>query len=199
MGLCLTDAQSEVEKTQQRWDRITIMEEFLSAEVWLGAGVIFILRVINMTLDTLRIRMMARGQKALAFLFGVIETIIFLYTLSSVFEDLDNIVNTLAYAFGFATGSIVGMNLDERLAVGYIHLRVISPNRGALIAESLRGQGFAVTEFSGRGRDGTVSMLSLSVKRKNAKRIRAAVEELDENAFITAEDLTPVRRGYWGM
>ncbi len=175
------------------------MEEFLSAEVWLGAGVIFILRVINMTLDTLRIRMMARGQKALAFLFGVIETIIFLYTLSSVFEDLDNIVNTLAYAFGFATGSIVGMNLDERLAVGYIHLRVISPNRGALIAESLRGQGFAVTEFSGRGRDGTVSMLSLSVKRKNAKRIRAAVEELDENAFITAEDLTPVRRGYWGM
>jgi len=175
------------------------MENLLSTDVWIGAAIIFGLRVVNMAMDTLRLRMMARGQKSLAFTFGVIETLIYLYTLSSVIQDLDNWVNIIAYSFGFATGSIVGMMIDERMAVGYIHLRVISPSRGALIAETLRDQGFAVTEFTGRGRDGTVSMLSVSVKRKNAKKVRALVEELDDNSFITAEDLTPVRRGYWGL
>lgn len=175
------------------------MENLLLPELWIGAGIIFGLRVVNMALDTLRIRMMARGQKPLSFLFGVIETLIYLYTLSTVIQDLDNWVNIAAYSVGFATGSIVGMMIDERMAVGYTHLRVISPNRGALLAETLRDQGFAVTEFTGRGRDGTVSMLSVSVKRKNSRKVRALVEELDENAFITAEDLTPVRRGYWGM
>ncbi len=175
------------------------MEHLPSAEVWISAGIIFGLRVINMALDTLRLRMMARGQKSLSFVFGVIETLIYLYTLSSVIQDLNNWVNIAAYSVGFATGSIVGMAIDERMAVGYMHMRVISPNLGALVAETLRDEGFAVTEFSGRGRDGMVSMLSLSVKRKNAKRVRALVEQLDENAFITAEDLTPVRRGYWGL
>ena len=175
------------------------MENLLTADVWIGAGIIFALRVVNMAMDTLRLRMMARGQKPLSFIFGVIETLIYLYTLSSVIQNLDNWVNILAYSVGFGTGSIVGMMIDERMAVGYTHLRVISPNRGALIAETLRDQGFAVTEFSGRGRDGTVSMLSVSVKRKNSKKVREVVEELDDKAFITAEDLTPVRRGYWGM
>lgn len=179
--------------------KINVMENLLSLNVWLGAFIIFSLRVVNIALDTLRIRMMARGQKPLAFLFGVIETVIFVYTLGSVFEDLDNWINTGAYALGFGIGSIVGMALDERMAVGHIHLRVISPNRGALIAERLREQGFAVTEISGRGRDGTVSLLDLSVQRKNAKKVRQLVEQIDDTAFITAEDLTPVRRGYWGI
>lgn len=176
------------------------MENLLSStNVWVGALVIFSMRVVNIALDTLRIRMMARGQKPLAFIFGVIETFIFVYTLGSVFQDLDNWINTGAYALGFGVGSIVGMALDERMSVGYAHLRVISPSRGALIAERLREEGFAVTEIAGRGRDGTVSLLDLSIQRKNAKKARQLVEEIDEKAFITAEDLTPVRRGYWGI
>ena len=173
--------------------------ELLTGNIWIDASVILGLRVVNMALDTLRLRMMARGNKGLTFIFGVIETLIYLYTLSSVIQNLDSWMNILAYALGFGIGSLVGMALDERIAVGYSHLRVISPGRGALLAETLREQGFAVTEFSGRGRDGTVTMLSVSVKRKDNKKVRSLVEELDDKAFITAEDLTPVRRGYWGM
>lgn len=175
------------------------MDNLLTLDVLLGALVIFVLRVANIALDTLRIRMLNRGNKTLAFVFGVVQTYIFVYTLGSVFQDINNWINTGAYAFGFGVGSIVGMAIDERMAVGYIHLRVISPNRGALIAERLREKGFAVTEISGRGRDGTVALLDLSVQRKNAKKVRLLVEEIDDTAFITSEDLTPVRRGYWGM
>jgi uncharacterized protein YebE (UPF0316 family) len=172
--------------------------ELVTGNIWIDASIILGLRVINMAMDTLRLRMMARGEKVRTFIFGVIETLIYIYTLSSVIQNLDNWVNITAYSLGFGIGSLVGMAIDERMAVGYSHLRVISPGRGALLAEQLRDQGFAVTEFAGRGRDGTVTMLSVSVKRKDNKKVRALVEDLDENAFITAEDLTPVRRGYWG-
>jgi uncharacterized protein YebE (UPF0316 family) len=80
-----------------------------------------------------------------------------------------------------------------------VHLRVVSPLRGAAVAAGLREQGYAVTEFSGRGRDGTVTVLDVSVQRKHSKKVRAIVEKLDENAFITSENLQPVRRGYWGV
>jgi uncharacterized protein YebE (UPF0316 family) len=180
------------------YDKISAMDNLIFSNVWAGAAIIFGLRVINMTIDTLRLRMMARGQKMPTFVLGVIGTLIYLYALTSVIQNLDDWISIAAYALGYAFGSVVGMMIDERMAVGYSHLRVISPGRGALLAETLREQGFAVTEFSGRGRDGTVTMLSVSVKRKNNKKVRALVEELDDKAFITAEDLTPVRRGYWG-
>lgn len=181
------------------YDRIRAMENLVFSNIWAGAAMIFGLRVLNMTIDTLRLRMMSRGQKTVTFFLGVIGTLIYLYALTSVIQNLDNWINIAAYALGYAFGSVVGMMIDERMAVGYSHLRVISPGRGALLAEQLRDHGFAVTEFSGRGRDGTVTMLSVSVKRKNNKKVRALVEKLDENAFITAEDLTPVRRGFWGI
>lgn len=169
------------------------------SNVWANAALIFILRVVNMTLDTLRIRMMARGKKWLAFIFGVIETLIYVYTLFSVLGDLENWINIMAYALGFASGSVAGMWLEERLAVGFIHMRVISANYGAELAHMLRDEGFGVTEIEGRGRDGAVVILSLSVKRKNAKKVRELIEKRDPQAFITSEDLHPVRRGFWGM
>ena len=172
--------------------------ELVTGNIWIDASIILGLRVINMAMDTLRLRMMSRGQKVWTFIFGVIETLIYIYTLSSVIQNLDNWVDITAYSLGFGIGSLVGMAIDERMAIGYTHIRVISAGRGALLAEQLREKGFAVTEFAGRGRDGTVTMLSVNIKRKDNKQVRALVEELDETAFITAEDLTPVRRGYWG-
>ena len=78
-------------------------------------------------------------------------------------------------------------------------IQIISPNLGTAIAKRLREEGFAVTEFSGRGKDGMVTMLSVSVLRKNAGRAHEIVSEVDAEAFITSEDMRPVRRGFWGL
>lgn len=175
------------------------MESLLSVEVWIGAGLIFLLRVVNMALDTVRALMVMRGRKGITWILGFIQTLIYVYVLTTVIQDLDNLANLLAYAGGFATGNVVGMWVEERIALGFVHLRVISPLRGAAVAEGLREEGYAVTEFSGRGRDGTVTALDVSVQRKNANKVRKIIEDLDENAFITSENLQPVRRGYWGV
>lgn len=173
------------------------MEIFLSPQAWLGAGLIFLLRVCDMTLDTLRVLVVMRGRKGIAWVLGFFQASIFVLAISSVLSNLDNPLNVIGYAAGFATGNVVGMLIEERLAIGHIHLSIVSSRLGSAIAEHLRDQGYAVTEIPARGKDGMVSLLHVSVLRKNVDRVRKLVNEIDSDAFITSEDVRPVRRGFW--
>jgi uncharacterized protein YebE (UPF0316 family) len=173
------------------------METYLTSAALLSAALIFLLRVTDMTLDTLRVLFVMRGRKSIAWILGFFQATVFVLAISSVLRNLSNPLNILGYAAGFATGVVVGMVIEERLAIGHAHLRIISPRRGYAVADRLREEGYAVTEISARGKDGMVSMLNCSVLRKNVDRVRAMVNEVDGDAFMTAEDIRPVRRGFW--
>jgi uncharacterized protein YebE (UPF0316 family) len=174
------------------------MPIFFSSQAWIGAGVIFLLRVMDMTLDTLRVLMVMRGRKGIAWGLGFFQAAIFILAITRVLSNLNNPLNVIGYAAGFATGNVVGMWIEERLAIGHIHLSIFSPRRGAALVERLRTDGYAVTELSGRGKDGMVSLLHCNILRKNVERVNRIVKEVDEEAFITAEEIRPVRRGFWG-
>jgi uncharacterized protein YebE (UPF0316 family) len=174
------------------------MEISFTREALLLAGLIFVLRVLNQSLDTLRIMFMLRGQKLWAWILGFAETVIFVITLSSVINDLNNILNIVAYAGGFASGNTLGIYLEGRLALGFINVRVVSPKRGSALVERLRKEGFAVTEIPARGKDGAVSLLNASVRRRDLPKVRKIVEAVDEKAFITGEEMRPLGRGFWG-
>ena len=173
------------------------MEILLSPQAWLAAGLIFLLRVTDMALDTLRVLVVMRGRKWTAWVLGFFQSIIFVTAITSVLANLDNPLNLLGYAAGFATGNVVGMLIEERLAIGHIQLSIISPGRGAAVAARLREQGYAITEIPARGKDGMVTLLSCSVLRKNVEQVQKLVNEVDPAAFVTAEDVRPVRRGFW--
>lgn len=160
--------------------------------------VIFGLRVADMTLDTLRVLFVLRGRKALAWLLGFAQSAIWVVAISSVLRHVDNLWNVVGYAGGFATGTVIGMLIEERLALGHGHVRVISPQRGAALAGALRASGYAVTELAGRGRDGTVAVLTCSVRRREIQRMTRRVRSLDPEAFVTVEDVRPLHRGFWG-
>ncbi len=155
------------------------------------------LRVVNMALDTLRVATSARGRKLATWIVGFVQTLIFVYLLTEVIQDLTNIPNLVAYAAGFASGNVLGIWIEERMALGHTNLRIISPKLGTAVAERLRKAGYAVTEIPARGRDGAVSLLNLSVLRKDVGKVRGLVEEVDPGAFITAEEMRPVWRGFW--
>ena len=87
--------------------------------------------------------------------------------------------------------------IEERLAVGHIQLQIISRRRGATVAKALRSNGYGVTEIAAKGKDGTVKLLTVSVLRKDAARARRIANDTDSEAFITSEDVRPVRRGFW--
>ena len=173
------------------------MELVLTPEALGEAGLIFLLRVADMSLDTLRVLVVMRGRKSIAWVLGFFQALIFVLAISSVLANLDNPLNIVGYAAGFATGNVVGMWIEEKLAIGHIHLNVVSPALGTAIAEQLRSEGFAVTEIPARGKDGMVTLLDISVLRKNVDRVHNIVHRIDPTAFITAEDVRPVRRGFW--
>ncbi len=174
------------------------MFDFLfSPSAWLGALLIFGLRVTDMSLDTLRMLFVVRGRKGVAWTLGFCQSVVFVIAIAKVLTNVSNPLTVLGYAAGFATGNVVGMLIEERLAIGHIQLTIVSPGRGVVLAHSLRTAGFAVTEIPARGRDGTVHMLSVSVLRKDAAHAEQIVHDTDAEAFMTSEDVRPMRRGFW--
>jgi len=173
------------------------MDLLLSSQAWLSALLIFALRVADMTLDTLRVLFVMRGKKRIAWVLGFCQSAIFVLAIGRVLTQLNNPLNIIGYAAGFATGNVVGMFIEERIAIGHVLINIISPRRGSAIVTHLRQNGYAVTELSGRGKDGMVSMINCSVLRKQVDTVRELVNEIDPEAFITAEDVRPVRRGFW--
>jgi uncharacterized protein YebE (UPF0316 family) len=174
-----------------------MLETLLSPAAWLGALGIFALRVSDMTFDTLRMLFVVRGRKGIAWVLGFAQSVIFVIAITSVLSHLDNPLNVIGYAAGFATGNVVGMLIEERLAIGHVKISIVSSHLGANLADGLRQSGFAVTEIPARGKDGMVSMLSVSVQRRDVPRVQAFVHQADAEAFVIAEDVRPLRRGFW--
>ena len=163
-----------------------------------GALLIFFLRLINYTMDTLRIMLTMRDKKLLSWVLGFFESILFVVVMGAVLNDLDDVMKIAAYAGGFATENVVGMLIEKRLAIGYSHISIISREQGKQIAGVLREHDFAVTEIPAQGRDGKVTLLNCSVQRKLSADVERLALELDPGAFITVEDIVPRQSGYWG-
>jgi uncharacterized protein YebE (UPF0316 family) len=174
------------------------MFAFLSSPTaWLAALLIFALRITDMSLDTLRLLFVVRGRKAIAWTLGFCQSAVFVIAITKVLSNLGNPLVVLGYAAGFATGNVIGMLVEERLAVGHIQLQIVSRRHGVALARALRAGGYGVTEISARGKDGMVRLLTASVFRRDLAHAKHIVRETDENAFITSEDVRPVRRGFW--
>lgn len=167
--------------------------------VFFTALLIFVLRIVDVSMATLRILMVMRGRKGLAWVTGFIQAFVYVLAIRQVLADLGNLANTLGYAAGFATGTVVGIWLEERLAVGYGHLRIMSPGYGGALTDRLRSAGYGVTVVAGRGRDGSVDILITSVPRRQIKGVRGIVQEIDPNAFITVENVRPLNKGFFGL
>ncbi len=173
------------------------MDWLLSGSAWLGALFVFSMRVLDMSCDTLRVLFVVRGKKKLSWILGFAQSVVFIVAISQVLTNLDNPLTVIGYAAGFATGNVLGMYIEERLAIGHTSIRVVSSHRGTQVVEKLREAGFGVTEIPARGKDGMVTVLNLSIQRKDVDRVDTIVLETDPEAFITTEDVRPLRRGFW--
>lgn len=158
---------------------------------------LFCLRIVDMSLFTVRFMLTMRGKRLLAWLFAFGGSLAYVIGVRSVLSNMSDWGKMLGYGFGYASGMLVGMWLEERIAVGYVQYRIVSLGRGPALIERLRAAGFAVTELPGRGRDGTVTLLQCSVPRRRAPDLERLALDEDPAAFITAQDVRPLQRGYW--
>jgi len=168
-------------------------------ELLLGALLIFCLRLIDVSVGTVRILMAVRGRKLLAGVLGFFEVSIFLVAISQVLTNIGNWWNVLGYAGGFAVGTIIGMTIENKLAIGLAEVEIVSMGRGTEIAEALRAEGYGATEFLGAGQENIVDLVRTVVRRREVPSITAAASVIDESAFITVHEMQRAYRGRWRM
>ena len=162
-----------------------------------SALLIFGLRMANITLDTLRLMLVVQRRRALSALVGFFQALIFVLALGTVLQNLDSPWNILGYAGGYAAGILAGMALEERLAIGFSHVRIVSTEHGSQLATALRTAGYGVTELLGHGKDGRVRVVICGARRQDLQRGEGIATEIDARCFITVEEIRPLRRGYW--
>ncbi|HRF94030.1 MAG TPA: DUF5698 domain-containing protein [Aggregatilineales bacterium] len=169
------------------------------ADVIFTAVAIFVLRVINYAIGTVRMIAITRNLKLLAAILAAIEELVFAVVIAGVVSDLDNIINLTAYCAGAGVGSYVGMIIEARLVRGYMIVNVFANGDGEMIASKLREAGFGVTTTASHGRDGLVITLRTVLDKREMKRFNNLVTELKPDAFMVAEEARQVQRGWMGL
>jgi len=150
---------------------------------------IILARVVDVSIGTLKIILLSRGNKTLAPVLGFFEVLVWLLAVTRIFENLDNWVCYIAYAFGFALGSYIGIKLEEKLALGFQLIRIITRKEATVLTETLRRKGYRVTYIPAEGSTGKVGILYSVVNRKNLSDIIPVIQEHNPNAFYTIEDI----------
>ncbi|MBN2119621.1 MAG: DUF2179 domain-containing protein [Candidatus Omnitrophica bacterium] len=153
---------------------------------------IFLARVSDVSMDTMRILFISRGKRLIAPLLGFVQVLIWLLAIRQIFLNLSNPVCYIAYAAGFAMGTWVGILLEEKLAIGIQVLRVITRKDAAKLIGFLQSHGYGVTSVDGRGITGKVSIIYTIVKRQDIPNVINIIMGFNPKAFYTIEDVRAI-------
>jgi len=163
---------------------------------WVVIPVLIILaRIVDVTLDTIRIIYISRGMKYLAPIFGFFEILIWLLAISTIMRNLNNPVYYLAYAVGFATGNLVGIFVEERLAMGKVVLRIISQKDISELVSHLRSCGHGVTTVDAEGATGPVKLVFTIIDRNKIKSVIQSIDRYNPKSFYSIEDVRSAKEG----
>ena len=168
--------------------------DVLFASPW-GALLIFILRIVDVSLDTMRVIFAIRGRRDLAAILGFCMAIVWIFAVGNAVKHVDSILHIIGYAGGYATGTFVGITIERLVAYGVAMVRIISAHGGVEIAHALRERGYGVTEVAGYGREGRVEVLFAAVERSHLEDVLDIVNAWDDSAFVTIEEPKDMRGG----
>lgn len=161
-----------------------------------NAMLIFALRLTDVSMGTVRTIMVMRGMRKVAALIGFVEVSIWVVAISRVIGNLDSVWNVLGYGGGFAAGTLLGMWIEDKLALGHVYVHVISMDRGQELAHTIREAGYGATQVRAEGKSGPVHVIDTVVPRKQAKKLLKLVNAVDADSFVTIEEARQVMRGY---
>lgn len=156
---------------------------------------IFLSRIFDVTIGTIRIILVSKGQKKVAPLLGFLEVLIWIIVIGQVMNNLDNWLCYVAYAAGFATGNYVGMIIEEKLALGMVGVRLITANPADSLIQILNENGFGLTYLNAQGTKGPVNVLYITVLRKDLVNLVKFINDYNPGAFYTIEDIRFVNKG----
>lgn len=155
---------------------------------------IFVARIMDLTLGTIRIIFVTKGIRKIAPVFGFFEVLIWLLAISRIMQDLSNWIYYVAYAAGFATGNFVGMYIEEKLAIGHEMIRVITRKDATRLIDELRLKGYGVTSIIAQGIEGEVAVIFIIARRSVIQDVLHMINDFNPRALYTVESIKYVNR-----
>lgn len=167
-------------------DMLDMLNQLMDSNIYLGAFIIFICRVVDMTMGTFRVQMIIQRKKLISGIVGFFEVLIFILIVSKVIQDIGNWFNVIAYCGGFAAGNVIGIFISEKISKEIVSVGIISRNNWQKMENILREKGFGVTRSIGYGKDGEIQILKVVCERNCFPKVRGVSLECDPKAFITS-------------
>lgn len=175
------------------------MFEIFDTYPWLLPIVIFFGRICDVTLGTLRIIFVSKGERNKAPIVGFFEVFIWVVIISQIFSHANSIVAYLAYAGGYAAGNYVGILVENKIAFGFQLFRVYTKKNGSELTQLLNTSGFGSTLIRGEGAVSEVDIIETVVSRKACAKVTDIIDTFDENAFYLVEDIRSKQKGIFAM
>ena len=163
---------------------------------WVGLPIIiFLARVFDVTLGTLRIIFLSRGKQKLAPILGFFEVLIWITVIGQLVQHIHSVPAYFGYAAGFAAGNYIGLWLEEKMALGTFIVRTIVAEGNNLLEREIHEAGFGVTRVNAEGSSGAVKIIYTIVRRVNVEQIMEIIQKNHPNAFVSIEEVRSSAHG----
>ncbi len=159
--------------------------------------IIIVINVVYVSMYTLRMIFVIKGQRILASILSVVEIFVYMTGLGIVLKNLDNHWNLVAYCIGYGLGVYIGSRVEEYLALGYVTVQVTVDCAEAEIPSKLREYGYGVTSWLADGKDGQRLMMQVLAKRSNERKLINILDKLCPKAFVVSFEPKNFKGGFW--
>lgn len=156
---------------------------------------IFLSRIVDVTIGTIRIVMVAKGHKYIAPVLGFFEVFVWLLAITRIIQNLDNWVCYVAYAGGFATGNYIGLIIEEKMAIGIVKIQIITSIDASNLITNLKAAGYGITHHEAHGGNENVSIIYSIINRNEIQKVEEIVKTTNPKAFYSIEDVKSVSHG----
>jgi uncharacterized protein YebE (UPF0316 family) len=153
---------------------------------------IFIAKVVDISISTIGLIFTARGFKKLATFTSFLEISIYLLAIATILDHINEWQYFLAYVAGYAAGTYVGMWIEEKLSIGFFHIRFVTRKNPERFLKSLRGMGFRPTTYRAYSSSRPVHVIQTVVRRRQMTDVTDRIASFDRNAFYAVEDIRQV-------
>lgn len=175
-----------------------ILDTFFNSDVFTFVVLpilIFLSRIVDVTIGTIRIVMVAKGHKYIAPVLGFFEVFIWLLAITRIIQNLDNWVCYVAYAGGFATGNYIGLIIEEKVAIGIVKIQIITSKEASNLIANLKAAGYGLTHHEAKGGNENVSIIYSIINRNEIQKVEDIVKTTNPKAFYSIEDVKSVSHG----
>lgn len=152
-------------------------------------AIIFICKIIENMLATLRLIVIANGKKGLGSFLQFVISIVWIVATGMVIVDIHkDPMKIIAFAFGSWIGSYFGCAIEEKMALGDNMLFVVSkPNKSQQIEKKLKEENYVITTLQSCGEEKKTVLLIMSPRKKRIHIVNF-IKKIDRQAMIVAEN-----------